>query len=158
MKLDKTKLAAAIGVCLMAGFVGSFFTAPAILTWYATLNKPAESPPSWVFAPVWTTLYILMGLALYLVWEKGYSDKKVRWAMHIFGIQLALNIFWSVLFFGLRSPYYAFIEILILGLMILANAIAFYDIDKKAGIMLIPYMLWVSFATVLNYSVWQLNM
>jgi tryptophan-rich sensory protein len=121
------------------------------------LNKPAESPPSWVFAPVWTTLYVLMGAAFYLVWERGYSEKKVKWAMHIFGIQLGLNVLWSVLFFGLQSPHYAFIEILVLGLMIIANIIAFYDIDKRAGILLVPYMLWVSFATVLNYSIWQLN-
>jgi benzodiazapine receptor len=158
MKLNIKKLAAAIGICLIAGFIGSVFTTPAIPTWYAQLQKPAESPPSWVFAPVWTTLYILMGAALYLVWEKGFSDKKVKWAMNIFGVQLILNILWSILFFSLQNPFYAFIEILVLGLVIAANVIAFYDIDKKAGIMLIPYILWVSFATVLNYSIWRLNM
>jgi benzodiazapine receptor len=158
MKLNKGKLAAAIGLCLIVGFVGSIFTTPAIPTWYATINKPTFNPPSWVFAPVWTTLYVLMGVALYLVWEKGLADKKVKLAVSIFGLQLILNSLWSALFFGLQNPFYAFIEIIFLWLTIAANIRVFWSIDKKAGLLLIPYLLWVSFASVLNYFIWQLNM
>ena len=158
MKLNKGELAAAIGLCLIAGFIGSIFTTPSIPTWYATINKPAFNPPSWVFAPVWTTLYILMGVALYLVWEKGLADKKVKLAVSIFGVQLALNVLWSALFFGLKNPFYAFIEIIFLWLTIAANIRVFWSIDKKASLLLIPYILWVSFAAVLNVSILLLNL
>jgi tryptophan-rich sensory protein len=133
------------------------FTTPAITTWYATLVKPNFVPPNWVFGAVWTLLYLLMGIALYLVWEKGFEKKEVREAIAVFGIQLFLNLLWSVLFFGLQSPLYGLIEIVILWVVILANIILFYRISRPAGLLLVPYLFWTSFAAVLNYSIWILN-
>ncbi|MFP3909612.1 MAG: TspO/MBR family protein [Archaeoglobaceae archaeon] len=146
-----------IGICLAAGFIGSIFTTPAIPVWYATLQKPFFTPPNWVFGPAWTTLYILMGIALFLVWNKGIQDRKVQVAMGVFGVQLVLNSLWSILFFGMQNPFYAFIEVIILWFAILATIILFYGIDKRASFLLVPYILWVSFASVLNYYVWILN-
>jgi len=151
------KLIASIIICQLAGIIGSIFTAPSIPTWYATLQKPFFTPPSWVFAPVWITLFLLMGISLYLIWEKGLGIKNVRIAVSIFGAQLILNTVWSFLFFGLQNPFLAFIEILILWIFILASIILFYRISKKAGIILVPYIVWVTIATALNYSVWILN-
>lgn len=145
-------------ICQLAGLVGSFFTTPAIATWYATLIKPSFNPPNWLFAPVWTTLFLFMGIALYLIWQKDLKDKAVKFAMWLFGIQLVFNILWSVLFFGLQQPLLAFIEIIVLWILILLTIIKFYKLDKVAGILLIPYILWVSFAAVLNFSLWQLNL
>lgn len=142
---------------MAAGFVGSIFTAPAIPVWYATLQKPFFTPPSWVFGPAWTALYILMGVALFLVWNKSIQDRKVKIAMSIFGVQLVLNFLWSIIFFGLQSPFYALVEIVILWLAILLTIIKFYRIDKRASFLLVPYILWVSFASVLNYYLWILN-
>ena len=152
------KLVVSILVCQGAGAVGSLFTSPAISGWYATLQKPSFNPPNWVFAPVWTTLFLLMGIALYLVWISGAESKKKRTAILIFAVQLILNIFWSVLFFGLQSPLYAFIEIIILWLAILITIISFYKISKPAAYLLLPYILWVSFAAVLNFSILILNL
>ena len=121
---------AAVGVCLLAGAVGSLFTTPAIPTWYATLVKPALNPPSWVFGPVWTVLYILMGIALYLVWIKGWERKDVKVAMAIFGVQLILNVLWSYLFFGLQSPVLALIAIVLLWIAILMTILAFYRVSS----------------------------
>ncbi|MBU1120469.1 tryptophan-rich sensory protein [Candidatus Micrarchaeota archaeon] len=143
--------------CELVGIIGSFFTAPSITSWYAAIQKPFFTPPNWVFAPVWTTLFLLMGISLYLVWEKGLSDRKVRIALSVFGIQLILNIVWSLLFFGLQNPFLAFIEIILLWISILATIILFYRISVKASILLIPYIVWVSIAALLNYSVWILN-
>lgn len=155
MKIDIKKLMISIIVCLLAGMIGSFFTTPSIATWYASLIKPSFSPPNWVFAPVWTTLFILMGLSLYLVWSRGL--KKVKLEITIFGVQLILNIIWSVLFFGLRSPLYAFVEIIVLWLAILIIIIKFYKVSKNAAYLLIPYILWVSIASLLNYYILILN-
>ncbi|MBN2517805.1 MAG: tryptophan-rich sensory protein [Candidatus Altiarchaeota archaeon] len=158
MKLNKAgKLIVAILVSEMAGIIGSVFTTPAIPTWYATLEKPFFNPPSWVFAPVWTTLFVLMGIAAYLVWEKGFEKKEVRKALSIFGVQLVLNTMWSILFFGAQSPLLAFIEIIILWFAILLTIVKFWRISKNAGLLLIPYIAWVSFASVLNLSIWLLN-
>lgn len=151
------KLIAAILICQLAGIIGSIFTAPAISGWYATIEKPLFNPPNWLFAPVWTTLFLLMGLSLFLVWEKGLGEKKVKLAVFVFGIQLVLNVLWSFFFFGLQSPFLAFIIILLLWLAILATMVLFYGISKKAGFLLVPYWLWVSFAAFLNYSIWVLN-
>lgn len=141
----------------LAGVIGSIFTSPAISTWYATLNKSSFNPPNWIFAPVWTLLYLLMGISAFLIWEKGFNKKQVRIAFLIFALQLALNIKWSFLFFGLKSPFLAFVEIIFLWLAITATIFAFYKISKPAGVIIIPYLLWVSFAAILNFSILTLN-
>jgi len=151
------KLALSILACLVAGFIGSAATMPSIPTWYASLQKPAFNPPNWIFAPVWTTLFIMMGVAAFLVWDKGLENKKVRISLAIFGLQLLLNVLWSMLFFGLQSPLYAFIDILVLWALILATMIYFYRISAAAAYLLIPYILWVSFASALNLSIVILN-
>ncbi|MFA6049133.1 MAG: TspO/MBR family protein [Candidatus Micrarchaeia archaeon] len=157
MKIDFPKLAASVIACELAGVAGSVFTVQSIPTWYAALQKPAFSPPNWVFAPVWTTLYLLMGIALYLVWENGLQKKEVRVAVCVFGLQLFLNALWSFLFFGLRSPGLAFVEIILLWLSIAATTALFYRISKTAGLLLTPYVVWATFAAALNYYVWMLN-
>ena len=151
------KLAASVLACLLAGFVGSAATMSSIPTWYASLQKPAFNPPNWIFAPVWTTLFIMMGVAAFLVWDKGLENKKVRISLGIFGLQLLLNVLWSILFFGLQSPLYAFIDIIMLWASILATIIYFYRISAAAAYLLIPYILWVSFASLLNLSIAMLN-
>lgn len=157
MRIDFAKLAIAIVLCLLAGLVGSIFTAPAIGSWYAGIEKPLFNPPNWLFAPVWTILFLLMGISLYVVWSKGLQKKGVKLALGAFCVQLVLNALWSFLFFGLQNPFLAFIEILLLWLAILATIILFYKISKKAALLLVPYILWVSFAVLLNYSIWLLN-
>lgn len=171
------KLIISIGVSLSAGFVGSTFTMPAISSgWYASLAKPALNPPAWIFGPVWTTLYVLMGIALFLVWssyapadaeamagKKASADKKEesgkskRLAYFAFGIQMVLNALWSLIFFGLHSPGGALLEMIFLWLAILATIIAFAKISKPAAWLLVPYILWVSFAGYLNYAIWTLK-
>ncbi|MDD4412545.1 MAG: tryptophan-rich sensory protein [Patescibacteria group bacterium] len=151
------KLSSAIIICELAGIVGSLFTTPSIATWYKSLAKPALNPPSWIFAPVWTTLFILMGVAIFLIWEKGFKVKKVKIALIIFAAQLVLNVFWSIIFFGLHNPGAAFVEIIFLWLAILLTIIYFFKISKPAAYLLIPYILWVTFASYLNYSIWQLS-
>ncbi len=150
------RLAISILICQLAGFIGSIFTAPAITSWYENLKKPAFRPPNWLFAPVWTTLFLLMGISLYLIWSKGIN-KKTQIALIAFGVQLVLNILWSVFFFGLKNPLLAFLEIIILWLAIFINIIYFYRIEKIAAILLIPYILWVSFAAFLNFLIYKLN-
>ena len=144
-------------LCLSAGGIGSMFTASAIPAWYATLAKPSFSPPNWVFAPVWTLLYILMGLAAAIVWQKGLENPKVRTALVIFLVQLILNMIWSVLFFGLRSPLFGLVDILFLWAMILVTMAQFSKVSIPAAALLIPYVLWVTFATGLNLGIFLLN-
>jgi len=151
------KLVIAIAVCLAAGAIGSIFTAESVGTWFKEINKPSFSPPNWVFAPVWTALYILMGVSAYIIWMKGWGKKEVRGALTIFGMQLALNTLWSFLFFGMRNPFYGFIEIIFLWLAIAATIIRFNKLSRNAALLLVPYLLWVSFAAYLTYSIWQLN-
>jgi benzodiazapine receptor len=150
-------LVASLIICQSAGITGSIFTTPAIPTWYANINKPSFRPPNWVFAPVWTTLFLLMGIALFLIWKKGLKRKDVKIAFFFFIFHLVLNTLWSFLFFGLESPFAAFIEIIFLWISILVSIILFFRISKVAGILLIPYILWVTFASVLNFSIWRLN-
>ncbi|OGE33683.1 TspO protein [Candidatus Daviesbacteria bacterium RIFCSPHIGHO2_02_FULL_36_13] len=150
MPKNLLKLIFSIGICLGAGVLGSFFTISSIPTWYVTLNKPFFSPPNWVFGPVWTILYILMGYSLYLVWKK----KKVP---SIFWIQLILNASWSIIFFGMKSPSLALINIAVLWIAIVLTIKSFYKINKLAAYLLYPYLAWVSFASILNYSIWILN-
>lgn len=158
MKLNNSlKLIIALIVPQIAAIIGALFTMPAIPTWYSTLAKPALNPPSWIFAPVWTILFILMGVAAYLVWRKGYDRKEVRVALAIFIFQLLLNVFWSIIFFGIHNPAVAFTEIISLWSAILALILAFYQVSRTAAYLLIPYILWVSFAAYLNYAIWQLS-
>jgi translocator protein len=139
-----------------AGGIGSFFTVGSVKDWYPTLEKPALNPPSWVFGPVWTALFLLMGYALYLVWTDK-SGKSKRLAFWAFGIQMVLNAFWSIIFFGLHSPGGALLEMIFLWLAILATIIVFAKISRPAAWLLVPYILWVSFAGYLNYLIWTLN-
>ncbi len=133
------------------------FTAPFIAGWYAGLVKPAMNPPAWVFGPVWTMLFLLMGISAYLVWKKGLDRKDVKIALAIFLGQLVLNTLWSIIFFGLHSLGGALIEIVVLWLAILATIIVFAKIFRPAAWLLAPYIFWVSFAMYLNYSIWILN-
>jgi len=144
-------------VSQLAGVIGSVFTSSSIPTWYSTLEKPALNPPSWVFGPVWTTLFVLMGIAAYLIYEHGFKKKNVRRALAFFALQLVLNTLWSILFFGLQNPGLALVEIAILWLSIMTCIVLFYNIHKMAAYLLIPYILWVSFASYLNYALWILN-
>ncbi len=150
MSTNIPKFLLSIGLCLGAGILGSFFTFSAIPTWYATLNKPVFSPPNWVFGPVWTILYLLMGISLYLVWTK----KKVP---TVFWIQLVLNALWSIIFFGMRNPLLAMLDILALWVSIFLTIKAFSKINKLASNLLYPYLSWVTFATILNLSLVLLN-
>ena len=145
------RLIGAVALCQLSGIIGSVFTVSAITEWYAFLNKPFFSPPNWVFGPVWTTLYTLMGISLYLVWQqrKGVSI----W----FWIQLVLNTLWSISFFALKSPTLAFINVIVLWLSIFLTIKQFYRVQKVAGLLLIPYLLWVTFATLLNAAIAVLN-
>jgi len=152
-----SKLITSIIVCQLTGVLGSIFTRPAIPTWYATLKKPSFTPPDGVFSPVWITLFVLMGIAAFLVWNKGLSDQRVKIALSIFVVQLILNVLWSVMFFGLRSPLVGLIEIVVLWVVILLSILYFLKVSNIAGILLVPYILWVSFAAVLNFSIWRLN-
>jgi len=146
-----------IMISFLPGVIGSLATTPNIPTWYAALNKPFFNPPAWVFGPVWTLLYLLMGVAAYLVWSKGFENNAVKLALTLFIIQLALNGLWSFLFFGQHWLLISFIEIIALWFFILLTILKFYTLSPIAGLMLIPYMLWVSFASILNFSFWWLN-
>lgn len=157
MKFDIIKFVLSLLFCLGAGFIGSLATNKSVNTWYMTINKPAINPPNWVFGPVWTTLFILMGIALYLVWRKGFAHSGVKIAFTIFIGQLVLNILWSVFFFGLHSPLLGFIDIIILWFTILLTIILFLRVSQPAGFLLIPYILWVSFAAILNGWIMFLN-
>lgn len=145
-------------LCLAAGGIGSLATRDAIPHWYAGLNKPAYSPPNWAFGVVWPILYVLMGIALALVLSAGLDRKEVRIAAAVFGIQLALNAAWSLIFFGLHRIDWALVEIVVLWLAILLTTCLFYRISKGAAALLVPYLLWVSFAIVLNAGFWRLNL
>ena len=151
------KLVASILVCLLAGIIGSFFTQPAIPGWYASLNKPSFNPPNWIFGPVWTFLYITMGIAAFLIWKTGLNNPLVKIALVIFIIQLILNSVWSIAFFGFKSPFAGLIIIIFLWIAIITTMFFFYKVSKPAMFLLIPYILWVSFAAVLNYSIYTLN-
>lgn len=152
------KFLVSIFLCQMAGIIGIGFTSAAITLWYNTLNKPFFNPPAWIFGPVWTLLYIMMGIALFLVWEKETQRQKKRKALLFFGLQLVLNAIWSPVFFGLRSPALGLIIIVFLWISILLTIINFYKLSKTATGLLVPYFVWVSFAAVLNFSIWQLNL
>jgi tryptophan-rich sensory protein len=151
------KIILSVLLCLSAGAAGSSLTATAIPEWYVALNKPSFSPPHWLFAPVWTALYILMGIAGALVWHRGLKDPAVRAALVAFLIQLILNASWSFLFFGLRSPLFGLVDILFLWVMILVTIARFSKVSLPAALMLIPYLFWVTFASGLNFGIFLLN-
>jgi benzodiazapine receptor len=159
VKLEKKllRLASSIAICQLAGVVGSISTISAIPTWYAVLEKPFFAPPNWLFAPIWITLYFLMGVSLYIVWNIWISRGPVRTAIYLFGIQLVLNALWPALFFGLESPFLGLIEIAILWVAIALTVFRFYRISKQAALLLLPYISWVTVALMLNLSIWILN-
>lgn len=144
-------------LCLAVGFLSSFATQSSVNDWFPTLNKPFFNPPGWLFAPVWTILYIVMGIAAGMIWSKPIPKKIKTIAFGFFMIQLGLNALWSILFFGLKSPFLAWIEILFLWFFIFQTYRQFYAIQPLAGKLLLPYLAWVTFATVLNFSIWWLN-
>jgi translocator protein len=143
-------------VCFAAAGIGSFFTNASVKTWYTQLRRPEWTPPNWIFGPVWTGLYLMMAISAWLVW-RGSSWASARFALILFAIQLVLNILWSIVFFGLRKVGPAFGEILLLWMMIIATAVAFYPLSLLAAWLLIPYIVWVVFASYLNFRIWQLN-
>ena len=151
------KLVISIVACQCAGLIGSAFTTPAIPTWYATLEKPAFTPPNWLFAPAWVTLYLLMGISASLVWRRGLEDTRIRTALITFLVQLVLNALWSVVFFGLESPLYGVIVIVVLWIAIILTIVKFFRISTLAGALLLPYIGWVTFAATLNVSILILN-
>jgi translocator protein len=182
-----SKLIIAIAISESAGIIGSIFTAPSIPTWYAALAKPVLNPPAWIFAPVWTALFAFMGISLFLIWSSyaspahkatdeqskatdGQRKKEIKIALGVFFIQLTLNVLWSIIFFGLHDPGLAFLNIIALWIAIAGTIIAFYKISppssniwtteghgKLAAYLLLPYIIWVSFAAYLNYAIWMLN-
>ncbi len=143
-------LAALLVLCLGLGSAAGFLTSQSLPTWFPTLVKPSFNPPSWLFAPVWTTLYIMMAVAAWLMWLRKGS-------LVLFYVQLALNFAWSLLFFGLHSPALALVDIVAMWIAILLTLLAFWKVDRRAGLLLVPYLAWVSFAGVLNASIWWLN-
>jgi len=144
-------------VCQLAGILGAVFTVTGESAWYQNLDKPIFNPPSWVFAPVWTLLYTLMGIAVYLVWKRGWHRYVVKKALAYFAVQLVLNARWTPIFYGAHQVGLALIVIGLLWVAILATMLLFYQRSKLACWLLLPYLLWVTFATVLNASIWVLN-
>ena len=151
------RMGVAVTVPLVVGGLSGLVTAQGVRDWYPTLIKPSFNPPPWVFGPVWTLLYLMMGVAAFLVWQKGWESGAVKVALTLFTLQLILNGLWSVLFFGIRSPGLAFAEILLLWVSIGATAVLFWRVNPIAGMLLLPYEAWVTFAAVLNGSIWILN-
>lgn len=151
------KLIISVVGCELVGILGSIFTVSAIPIWYATLNKPPFAPPNWIFGPVWTTLYFLMGVSFYLIWKQNRKKKKVRAAGNYFLAQLGLNFIWSPIFFGLRSPFMALLVIIAMWTLIVITMKKFYPLSKLAFYLLVPYLLWVSFAAILNGAIVVLN-
>mgnify|MGYP001599366239 CR=1 FL=1 len=148
-------------LCIIAveliGIAGGFFTSSSVNSWYSTIIKPSFNPPIWLFGPVWTILYAMIGLSLFLFLEARQKSKDKKKGYWIFGVQLLLNFMWSIVFFGMQQIFGALIVIALLWIFILLNILAFYKISKVSGWLLVPYWLWVSFASVLNFALWQLN-
>ena len=151
------KLVISVAGCELVGLLGTPFTISAIPTWYVTLNRPFFAPPNWLFAPAWTLLYFLMGVAFYLIWKQDWKKKRIRAAGLIFLAQLGLNFLWSPVFFGLRAPLLGLIVIITLWLLIVLTMKKFFPLSKPAFYLLVPYLLWVSFATILNAAIVVLN-
>lgn len=143
-------------ICLSAGGLGAVATTPEIDGWYGTIAKPVWNPPNWIFGPVWTTLFVIMAFAGWLVWKQHQTSTR-RTALAFFGLQLILNTGWSWIFFGLHQPGWAFVEIVVLWGAILATTVSFYWQSRVAGCLMAPYLAWVSFAAVLNFTIWSMN-
>lgn len=151
------KLLIAIAIPVLVGGISGFFTVTGVESWYQTIHKPSWNPPNWVFGPVWTTLYVMMGIALWLVWKEDTSRELKMIAFILFGVQLILNFLWSFVFFKLEQPGFAFLEILFMWVAILATIFAFAQVNKTAAWLLVPYISWVSFAAILNFTIWRMN-
>ncbi len=151
------RILAAMGICFFIGFLGELATQANIEDWYPSLNKPWFNPPDWIFGPVWTVLYILMGISAGIVWDKGFYHKWVKVALYHFAFQLLLNGFWSLLFFGLKEPFWALLDIIALFVILLFTIEWFKVVNETAGYLLIPYAVWVLFVAVLNFEIWRLN-
>ena len=154
---ELARLILCIAICQMAGVIGSIFTASSVATWYTTLKKPWFSPPGSVISAVWILLFVLMGISLFLVWRQGISGADSKIALVVFAAQLLVNTLWSYAFFGLQSPLAGVVVIVVLWLLILQTIVRFWPIRKGAALLLVPYIIWVSFAGFLNYSIWRLN-
>jgi tryptophan-rich sensory protein len=151
------KLVFSVFICLMTGFPGSFFTMDSVRTWYADLSRPSFTPPDWTFGVVWPMLYIMMGISVFLIWERGINKKQVKLALGFFVFQLVLNGLWTPIFFGLHMIGIALVEIILLWVAIVLTILSFWRISKPSTFLLFPYILWVSFAVVLNAALWYLN-
>jgi translocator protein len=150
------KLIISIVLCVSLGSVGGLVTVNEIPTWYATLNKPSFNPPNWLFGPVWTTLYVLMGISVYLIWKQPVSTERNK-ALQLFILQFILNFCWSFIFFGLHATGWALMEMIALWILILLSILHFAKHSKTAAWLLVPYIAWVSFALLLNAAIWKLN-
>jgi tryptophan-rich sensory protein len=153
---DLIGLAVIVAAVVAVSAGGAVMTAQSVDQWYPTLSKPPLNPPDWVFGPVWTLLYTAMAIAAFLVWRRR-GQRLVAAAMVVFGVQLALNGAWSILFFGLRNPLAALVDILLLWLAIVATVLLFWRVRPKTALLMLPYLLWVSFAVYLNWGIWRLN-
>ena len=154
---NTVKLIIAIAIPVAVGAISGLFTTAEIPGWYQTINKPSWNPPSWIFGPVWTTLYILMGISLFLIWKSDANEHVKKTAISLFAIQLIFNFFWSFIFFKQHQIGWAFAEIIVMWIFILLTIFAFAPINKVAAWLLVPYISWVSFASILNYTIWRLN-
>jgi len=150
-------IAIAVAICLIIGFLSSVATQSSVVDWYQTLNKPSFNPPNWLFAPVWSVLYVMMGVAAGLVWARGFHHIWVKTALYHFIFQLLFNALWSIVFFGLKEPFWALLVIFTLLILIVLTIRWFKVVHKTAAILMIPYLLWVCFASALNYKIWVLN-
>lgn len=157
MNKKLTYIVIAVSVCLVIGFLSGFATQSSVNDWFVTLNKPSFNPPNWIFAPVWTVLYIMMGIAAGLVWAKGFHHLWVKTALYHFGFQLMLNASWSIVFFGLKEPFWALVVIITLLVLLVLTIRWFRIVSNITAWLLVPYLLWVCFATALNYKIWELN-
>jgi len=155
--IDYVKLIASIVICQAVGIAGSLFTVTGEGSWYSSLVQPSFNPPNWVFGPVWTALYLLMGISLYIIWKGGLSNGREKRAVLFFGVQLGLNFLWSLLFFGIQSPIAALFGIIFLWIAIFLTIACFYRIQRTAAYLMIPYLLWVTFAAALNLGYVLLN-
>lgn len=157
MKKKLNYIVISVTICLLIGFLSGFATQSSVDTWYVTLNKPAFNPPNWVFPLVWTLLYVLMGVAAGMVWARGFYHIWVKTALYYFGFQLLFNALWSIVFFGFQHPFAALMVILVLLVLIALTIRWFKVVSPLAAYLLVPYFLWVGFATYLNYKIWILN-
>jgi translocator protein len=157
LKMKIFKLVSSVVLCFLVAFLGGMATASSIPTWYASLNKPFFNPPNWIFGPVWTLLYFLMAVSLYIIWDKKFEEKKKEAAIRIFLFQLTMNLLWSLIFFGFHQPFLALITIIVLWKAIFTTIKHFYKISKISAYLLYPYIFWVSFASILNLAIAALN-